>query len=273
LRHVASAAAAPRRALERDSLGLNRVLSSVRPRESGDPAREAHARKPGCPPEPVLGPGRRPDPSAGTNGEGYFNLRGLEPGIRSHIPTCHPNASSQCVIAMLRRPGGTSGARAAPCGSSPRATTRGMERRAAHLTARHGRLVCTTIACATVAGMNLAAWGVPRPLAKDARPSALHCGICGEGQTSASAAGPRFRNRQHAGRGFASSSRGGRSTARAESGAAREPCVRGTARGKPLQTEASRLRPSAGVGGQNLRPKGRISGPNHPPIRSASRRL
>ncbi len=36
--------------LVRDSLRLNRVLSSVRPRESGDPARETHARKPRCPP-------------------------------------------------------------------------------------------------------------------------------------------------------------------------------------------------------------------------------
>ena len=44
-------------------------------------------------------------------------------------------------------------------------------------------------------------------------------------------------------------------------------------RAGPRQTKASRLRPSAGVGGQNLKPQGRISGPNPPPIRSASRRL
>src|SRR6185295_6154399 len=42
--------------LASDSVCWNRALLPVRPRESGDPACEAPIRKPGCPPEPVLGP-------------------------------------------------------------------------------------------------------------------------------------------------------------------------------------------------------------------------
>src|SRR6185295_7057138 len=51
-------------------------FASVRPRESGDPGREAHERRPGCPPEPVLGPAEGPTRVRARTERARFNLNG-----------------------------------------------------------------------------------------------------------------------------------------------------------------------------------------------------
>ena len=204
--------------------------------------------------------------------DGISRLRGCTPYPRSFPRKREPRAALSAFVAlgprlrgderrrgiprkrdslMLCRPGGMSGARAAPGGSFPSAITRGMERRVAlcYLHATAG-LACTTIAGATIAATNLAAWGVASFGERTLAPRRSIGGICGEGQASTSTSGPCFRNRRCAGCGSASSSRGGRSTARTESGAARVPCVRGTARGAASRPKPRGLGHRRGLAGR-----------------------
>ncbi len=159
----------------------------------------------------------------------------------------------------------------------PRENVRGMERRVAlsfPVTPRPARWCDDRLRDHRWRTRPPEAW---RPWRKDARPSALHRGICVRALARSC---HRLQGRVSWDEHWrspspASSSQTDRSVGRAGPGAAREPCVRGTARGKPLQTEASRLRPSAGAGGlkfaaprPHLRPQ-----PNHrsAPPQDASR--